>query len=259
MTQTDLAARMRGRQTVLGYWCVLDSPITTERISRLGFDYVCIDGQHGLIGTEGIIAALMAVDAGGAAGVVRVEANDATPITRALDAGAAGVIVPLVDTAEQAAAAVSAARYPPLGHRSYGPMRPAAQAGPKPADANAATLVLVMIETAAGLANVEAICTTPGLDGIYVGPSDLCLAIGGAFPNDPAVAAEFEAALATIREAAERAGVAAGIHTVDGADAARRLGQGFTFASVAADLTHLEMVAADHLKRARDAIAPTGG
>ncbi|MCS7478543.1 HpcH/HpaI aldolase/citrate lyase family protein [Umezawaea endophytica] len=248
MSASEFARKIRARERVLGYWCVLDAPVATERIARLGYDYVCLDGQHGLLGYSGLLSGLTAIDAGGAStGLVRVEANDATPIGRALDAGAGGVIVPLVDTAADAAAAVAAAKYGPEGKRSYGPMRSALRIGPTPADANASTVVLVMIETAQGLANVEEICATPGLDGVYVGPSDLMLALGGSFPGDPALAAEFEAALTRVREAAAAAGIAGGIHTPDGATAAKRLAEGYTFASISSDLTHLEASAAAHL------------
>src|SRR5919112_877652 len=96
--------------------------------------------------------------------------------------------------AEAAAAPVGAPKSPPMGGRSYGPMRSALRIGPKPADANGTTLVFAMIETPEGLANVKEICATPGLDGIYVGPSDLSIAVGGAFPGDPQVEAEFTAA-----------------------------------------------------------------
>jgi 4-hydroxy-2-oxoheptanedioate aldolase len=248
------AARLRNREPLIGYWSVLDAPVATERIARLGYDYVCLDGQHGLLGYSGLLASLTAIDAGGTGvGLVRVEANDPALIGRALDAGAHGVIVPLIDTPEQAAAAVSATRYPPVGRRSYGPMRSGLRIGPKPAEADAATVVLAMIETPEGLANVEAICATPGLDGVYIGPSDLCLAVGGAFPNDPAVADEFDAALVTVREAAAKAGIAAGIHTPAGNVAAKRLAEGFTFTSVASDVVHLEQAARDHLDAARQA------
>lgn len=248
MSASDFARRIRGRERAVGYWCVLDAPVATERIARLGYDYVCLDGQHGLIGYAGLLAGLTAIDAGGASvGLVRVEANDPTPIGRALDAGAAGVIVPLIDNATEAAAAVAAARYAPHGVRSYGPMRSALRIGPTPQEANESTVVLAMIETAHGLANVNAICATPGLDGVYVGPSDLRLAIGGEHPHDPAVATEFETALTRVREAAAKEGIAAGIHTPDGATAAKRLAEGFTFATVSCDLVHLEATAAAHL------------
>lgn len=251
-TARAFTEKLRRREQAIGYWVVIDSPISTERLARLGFDYVCIDAQHGLVEYSGILRNLMAVEAGGSSvGMVRVGANDPFLIGQSLDAGAAGVIVPLVSSAADAERAVAAAMYPPLGIRSYGPMRSALRVGPKPADANASVAVLAMIETPEGLENVEAICAVPGLTGVYIGPSDLCIAVGGAFPGDPAVAEEFEAALVRIRDAAEAAGVAAGIHTPAGADAARRLAQGFTFATVSSDLVHLEKAAADHLTAAR--------
>ncbi|MFE4827884.1 HpcH/HpaI aldolase/citrate lyase family protein [Streptomyces sp. NPDC056672] len=254
-TPAAFATALRARERLIGYWSVLDSPVSTERIARLGYDYVALDAQHGLLAYTGVLASLTAIDTKGstAVGLVRVEANDAGPIGRALDAGAAGVIVPLVDTAQDAADAVASVRYPPLGHRSYGPMRSALRIGPDPARAHAETVVLAMIETAAGLADVAGICATEGLDGIYVGPSDLRLGIGGATTSDPAVGERFEAALVTIRETAAAAGVAAGIHTPDGASAARRLAEGFTFATVASDLVHLEQAAGSHLATARGA------
>jgi 4-hydroxy-2-oxoheptanedioate aldolase len=246
------ATRLRRRERILGYWVVCDNPEGTERIAGVGYDYICVDGQHGLVDYARWRAALMAIDARGvSAGIVRVPAADLTWIGLALDAGARGVIVPLVDNAEEAVAAVRACRYPPAGARSFGPIRSGLRIGPKPAEANAAVLCIVMIETADALRNLAEICATPGLDGVYVGPSDLCLAVGGAFPGDPAVAAEFDAAVAAVAEAARAAGIAGGIHCPDGATASARLAQGFTFATVASDLLHLEKAAADHLRAAQ--------
>ncbi|NEB00886.1 aldolase/citrate lyase family protein [Streptomyces sp. SID13726] len=255
MTPAAFAAALRAREQLIGYWSVLDSPVSTERVARLGYDYVALDAQHGLLEYAGVLRSLTAIDTKGstAVGLVRVEANDPSPIGKALDAGATGVIVPLVDTARDAADAVAAVRYPPLGRRSYGPMRSGLRIGPDPADAHEQTVVLAMIETAEGLANVEEICATDGLDGVYVGPSDLRLALGGATSTDPALAAEFEAALVTVRTAADAAGIAAGIHNADGAGAAKRLAEGFTFATVACDLVHLEQAAGAHLAAARQA------
>lgn len=251
MSAASFAAKARANEPVVGYWVVLDSPVSTERVARLGYDYVALDAQHGLMGYTGWLHGLMAIDAAGAAGIVRVPANNAAFIGQALDAGAAGVIVPLVNNAEEAAAAVQAVRYPPHGMRSYGPMRSALRIGPKPAEADATVLCLAMIETPEGLANVKEICAVPGIDGVYVGPSDLCLAVGGKFPADPDVDEEFNAALVTIREAAQDAGVIAAIHTASGEIARQRISEGFTLVTVASDLTHLEAAAADHLSTAR--------
>jgi 4-hydroxy-2-oxoheptanedioate aldolase len=252
MNAAEFAAKVRNRETLVGYWVVLDAPAMAERLARLGWDYVSLDAQHGLFGYSGMLAALTAIDAGGrSVGLVRVAANDATPIGRALDAGAAGVIVPLVNTAEDAAKAVSASRYPPVGIRSYGPMRSMLRIGPTPAEADASVVVLAMIETPEGLDNVEAIAATPGLDGLYIGPSDLTLAVGGTTSTDPAVADAFEAALVRIRRACEDNGIAAGLHTRSGEEAAKRASEGFTVLSVAGDAQHLEALAKAHLDAAR--------
>jgi 4-hydroxy-2-oxoheptanedioate aldolase len=252
MTALDFARRIRNRQQTIGYWVVLDDPVATERLARLGYDYVAIDAQHGLLGYDGVRNAILAIDAGGrSAAVVRVEQNDPFAIGRVLDAGASGVIVPLVDDVEQAESAVVATRYPPRGRRSYGPMRSQLRVGPTPADANEAVVCLAMIETPQGLENAEKICRVDGLDGVYVGPSDLRLAVGGSSPTDPTVEETFEAAVQHVAETARASGVAAGIHTPDGETAAGRLAQGYTFATVACDLVHLEKAAARHLDAAR--------
>ncbi|MBY6706277.1 aldolase [Rhodococcus sp. BP-241] len=252
MSAADFARRIRSRERALGYWSVIDSPVSTEWLAHVGWDYICLDLQHGLIGYDGMLRGLTAIDAAqGPAGLVRVESNDQTYIGKALDAGARGVIVPLIDTAEDAARAVSYVRYPPAGVRSYGPMRSQLRVGPLPADANDGVVVLAMIETPDGLENVEAICAVPGLDGVYVGPSDLRIAVGGASPSDNSVDDVFDAAVVRVQEAAAAAGIAAGIHTPSGEVAARRLAQGYTFATVASDLTHLKAVSEGHLKAAR--------
>lgn len=252
MNALEFARRLRSRQQAIGYWVVLDDPVATERLARLGYDYITVDAQHGLLGYTGLRNAVLAIDAGAtSAAVVRVEQNDPVAIGRALDAGAAGVIVPLVDTAEDAAAAVRATRYPPEGRRSFGPMRAELRISADPAEANESVLALAMIETPQGLENVAEICATPGLDGIYVGPADLRLAVGGTSPADRSVDDVFEAAVEKIAQAAADAGIAAGFHTTSGEEAQRRLAQGYTYATVACDLVHLEQAAKAQLSAAR--------
>jgi 4-hydroxy-2-oxoheptanedioate aldolase len=123
--------------------------------------------------------------------------------------------------------------------------------GALPAEVNDAVTVLAMIETAEGLANVEAIAGTPGLDGLYIGPTDLTLGLGGAAFGDSSVADAFESALARVRRACEDRGIAAGLHTLSGEQAAKRISEGFTFVSVAGDLSHLEAAARSQLAVAR--------
>jgi 4-hydroxy-2-oxoheptanedioate aldolase len=253
MSALDFARRLRNHETLIGYWINMDSPASTERLARVGYDYLCIDQQHGLLGYDGLRNALLATDAGShlgpkqTVGLVRAAANDLTWIGQALDAGASGIIVPLVNTAADAAKAVRNIRYAPFGDRSYGPMRAMLRIGPVPAEVNEAVVVIVMIETSEGLANVEQIAATPGIDALYIGPSDLALAVGAAYPTDPSIAEVFDAALERIKLAATAAGIAVGIHAPSGAVAAQRLAEGFTFSSVSSDLVHLEQVAAAHL------------
>lgn len=250
----DFTARLRDRVPLIGYWIVLDSPVSSERIAHLGYDYMCVDVQHGMVDDAGMRSALLAIDSGGrSAGLVRVRACSAVEIGRALDSGARGVIVPLVNTPADARDAVRATRYPPAGIRSYGPGRSAVRIGPDPRASNEAVACIAMIETLEGYQNVESICAVEGLDAIYIGPSDLALSLGSTSPSDPEGAARVEAAIAEVREAAHRAGLPAGIHTRGADVAARRLDEGFDFVSVASDLSHLAAAAATHLDTVRTA------
>jgi 4-hydroxy-2-oxoheptanedioate aldolase len=135
--------------------------------------------------------------------------------------------------------------------RSFGPTRSILRIGPEPAVANETVVCIVMIETPLGLDNVEAIAAVPGLDAVYIGPSDLGLAIGGATPAAGQALPEFPLALARVRAAAEAAGIACGLHTTSGQAAAAALDAGFTFASVSNDINHLTDLAAGHLAAAR--------
>jgi 4-hydroxy-2-oxoheptanedioate aldolase len=130
-------------------------------------------------------------------------------------------------------------------------MRSGLRIGPVPAEADQTVVVLAMIETSEGLANVEEIAAIPGLGGLYIGPSDLTLAVGGRTSTDPAVAAEFDAAVDRIRTACKANGIIAGIHTATGAIAQQRIAAGFTFVTIASDLTHLEAAARAHLATAK--------
>jgi 4-hydroxy-2-oxoheptanedioate aldolase len=258
-TATDFAESVRNRSALVGFWIGTDNPPMTERLARLGFDYLCLDAQHGLLDDAALLRNLTAADAGShgaTAGIVRVAANTARDVGRALDLGAAGVIVPLVDTAEEAAAAVRACRYPPLGGRSYGPVRSSLRVGPDPREANRAVVCAVMIETRAGLGNVEEIAEVPGVDALYVGPSDLSLSLslGSTSPSAGWSTPEFAAALARVRAAAEAAGKACGLHTNTGAAAAGALADGFTFASVSDDIDHLQNAARHALDTARSSV-----
>lgn len=238
----------------VGAWITLDSAVATEQVARAGFDYVCIDGQHGLLGYEAQLSALLAVQAGGSVPFARVSANSAAEIGRVLDAGARGVIVPLVDSAAEAREAVAAARYPTSGgRRSYGPMRLGEHFGATPTETDAGVTVLAMIETRPGLDALEAILDVDGLDGVYVGPYDLSLALGARVPFEDAILPELDAALARIVAAAAARGKIAGVHCADGEQAALRTEQGFTFITAATDVSSLRADMSLQLANARGA------
>lgn len=250
----ELVSDEQVRAPRVGAWITLDSAVATEQVARAGFDYVCVDGQHGLLGYEAQLSALLAVKAGGAVPFARVSENNAAEIGRVLDAGASGIIVPLVNSADEARAAAEAARYPTSGgRRSYGPMRLGEHFGATPAETDAGVTVLAMIETRPGLDALEAILDVEGIDGVYVGPYDLSLALGARVPFEDAILPELDAALARIVAAAAARGKIAGVHCADGEQAALRAEQGFTFITAATDVSSLRADMSLQLATARGA------
>src|ERR671921_2446789 len=166
-------------RTAFGLWAAIPSSFSAELVAGAGADYVCVDQQHGVVNYASMVPMLQAIGAAGAAPITRVLSNDPFLIMKALDAGAWGVIVPLVNNAEEAARAAAACRYPPGGMRSYGPVRAAGVIGSRdPEKLGGEVLCLVMVETRGALERVEEITGTPGVDGAYIGPSDLALSLG---------------------------------------------------------------------------------
>ena len=206
-----------------------------ELVAGAGYDYVCVDGQHGLADFASTVSIFQSVKASDTVPLTRVLANDAGIIGRALDAGALGMIVPLVNDAEEAARAVAACRYPPEGVRSYGPVRAAEVIGSKaPEDLSGEVLCFVMVETREGLERVEEIAATPGLDGIYIGPSDLAISLGLA-PTLEIVEKAHVEAVSRIREACQRHGITSGIHCGSGEWARKHAEAGFDMVTVTMD------------------------
>jgi 4-hydroxy-2-oxoheptanedioate aldolase len=227
-----------GRTVTMG-WLSVPNGFTAEIMARQGFDALCVDMQHGLTDFSDLWPMLQAISQTATVPVVRVIRNDAALIMKALDLGAYGIIVPLVNTAEEAAAAVAACRYPPVGIRSSGPVRAAHYGGANyQAEANGEIVVLVMIETKEGLENLDAICATPGLDGVYIGPSDLAYALGlTPRPDNPD-----PVHLATcdrIRETARHHGIKACMHCASATFAAGAIKRGFDLVMLTSDLACL--------------------
>jgi 4-hydroxy-2-oxoheptanedioate aldolase len=220
----------------LGGWCHLESPFAVEAMASAGFDWCCLDMQHGTVRDDDVVGLLQAVQAGGGTAYLRVPGTDAPLIGAVLDAGAAGVIVPQVSTPEQARAAVAACRYSPDGTRSWGPLRPKlATARPDPAVLGAAACY-VMVEDRAGVENAAAIAAVPGLTGILAGPADLALDLWG----DPYLASEPRTveALAPVVAACRANGITAGVFCGTG-NVGRWHTAGFTMLAVESDSTLL--------------------
>lgn len=199
-----------------GTFQVLGHPAVTEVLALSGPDFVIADAEHAALGIETIEALVRAGDARGLDVLVRVAGIDAS-LSRTLDTGAAGIVVPRVESAADAAAVVRATRFPPLGARGLGPAR-ACDFGldlvSHRATANDELLVVIMVETAAGLAAVDEIAAVDGIDVILIGPADLASSLGV-----PAGSAEHSAAISTITAAARAAGRHVGIHCASASDA----------------------------------------
>ncbi len=226
----------RNGEPSLGIWSNLPDVYLAEQIARTGADWVCFDLQHGLMDYSHLLHLLPAVTGFPITPIVRVAANHADQIGKALDAGAEGVIVPMVNTEEEARAAAQACRYPPAGVRSCGPMRPALMHGVEYlGEANGEIACLAMIETARGLENVEAIAAVEGIDGLFIGPMDLCYGLGlspGDFGNDL-----FTQAIEKIVAACRANNIAVGMFGYSPEMAHQMLQKGIDFVSAGTDIS----------------------
>ena len=234
----------------LGIWLSTGSPVIGEMAGRSGFDWVLLDAQHGGVGDAELLPCIQAVNLGGAPALVRVGSDDPRIIMRALDMGAAGVVVPLISTPEQAAAAVAATRYPPHGNRSYGPFRRYQDAtGP-----GAQPLCLAMIETADGLEAIDGIAATPGLDGVFIGPADLSLDLGLGLPDFSDLSALSEP-IERIVAAAVKHQIIPGAAALVGQTVDQLLGLGVQLTTIGADIGYLMQGLAASATRRRELIA----
>jgi 4-hydroxy-2-oxoheptanedioate aldolase len=212
---------------------MLGSPTAASLMSHVGADLLVLDAQHGLFDDAALIAAVPAASA--VPVHVRVSTNSAALIGRALDAGAAGVIVPMVQDAAEAAAAAAATRYPPAGERSWGPL--AAYRGEPttpPTEANSEVSCAVMVETSRALTNLDEIASTPGVDTVFVGPFDLAIALGTDIQGLLADRSQTNP-LDAVVAACGRAGATAGAFAGSLETAANLIERGFTMVAVAVD------------------------
>jgi 4-hydroxy-2-oxoheptanedioate aldolase len=240
-----------GGGTIVGGWLSTESRYLAEVISHAGFDAVTVDLQHGMFGIDTAVALLQAVSAGPATPMARTSSHDPAIIGKLLDAGAYGIICPEVGSADEAAAFVAACRYPPVGHRSFGPSRGLLYGGPDYLEhADTEILTWAMIESAEALQSLDAILAVPGLDGVYVGPNDLALSLGEKAGQSP-VPATVRAALEIIVLAAHSAGRLAGAFCADGPSGRELVELGYDFVTPGNDVAQMRAVTADRIKAVR--------
>ncbi|CAM2758893.1 aldolase [Mycobacterium intermedium] len=235
---------------IWGGWITGHTLLGPEEFARAGYDYVGFDTQHGYLDDADVAGMLRRLEHVPIATAVRLPNADPAPIGRVLDAGADAVVIAMIESADQAAAAVAATRYPPQGVRSYGPLR--ASLGRDPVAIQSRASVFAMIETAAALTNLGEICAVDGLTGIYVGPADLAISIGVDVPgalNHPDVLD----AVVRIHQTATDAGLVTGIHAGQGKAGKAMADIGYRMITLASEAQSLRRGAAEHL---REAAAP---
>jgi 4-hydroxy-2-oxoheptanedioate aldolase len=247
-----LARRLRAGETVFSGWCSLPYPIVAEMIGREGFPAVVLEAQHGLWDTGALLTGVAAVRQGGAAPVVRVPVADFALASRVLDFGAEGLIAPMINTAADARAFAAAAKYPPVGERSWGPHRATMLAGlPDQAvylrEANDHIVTLAMIETRTALNNLDAIVDTPGIDGLFLGPSDLSIALSDGKSLDPQ-SKEIDRELDRMVAATQKAGKIPGAFCHSAERAVALAKRGVRFLAVMSDLAMLRAGTAAAMK-----------
>jgi 4-hydroxy-2-oxoheptanedioate aldolase len=229
-------AALQAHRPQIGIWSALSSHIVAEILAGAGFDWILIDTEHGPNEVPGVLSQLQAMATGTAEPVVRVAWNDAVLIKRVLDVGARAILVPFVQNADEARKAVAATRYPPLGVRGVS-VAPRANRFGRVADYHRTSheqmCVLVQVETRSAVAEIESIAAVEGVDGLFIGPSDLAADLGHL---GDARHHEVQETIASACCRIRAAGKAAGMLTGDPAEAARYLDLGFTFVAVGSDV-----------------------
>ncbi len=235
----------------LGTFCLGGSPLIAETLGRAGYDFVIVDLQHGESQPGNLLGMLQAVSCTPATPLVRITANQPVDIQRALDLGAYGLVIPMVNTRAEAEVVLQSVRYAPGGTRSWGPLRGWLYGGPDYfANARDELLIVAMLETAEAVRSAKEILSVPGIDACFIGPNDLSIALG--FPSELSVYPRpVEDAILAIRDAAVATGKAAGIYTPSAAAAKDRLAQRFQFVCIQNDFGMVATAAAEALRAVR--------
>ena len=249
-----LAHGLAAGSGVLSAWIGVNDAAIADALARESFDAVTLDMQHGGVDFIGATRAILAVALAGKPTIVRIPVGDFACASRLVDAGVAAIVAPMINNAEDAHRFAEFMKFPPLGQRSWGPRAALVLSGLiGPAylhSANAMTLAIAMIETREALEAIDEILGTPGIDGVFVGPSDLSIALNRGAVVDPH-GADVDAALSRIVESAKAHGKFVGLFCFDGARAKSALARGFALCTVATDLMLLRAAARLELAAAR--------
>jgi len=227
--------KLRSGQPAVGSWLSLCSPASAELMARIGWDWLVVDAEHSPVGFDTMVNCFRATQLGGAVPMARVPWNDTVWIQRTLDAGALGLVVPMVNTAEDAKNVVSNMKYATKGQRSFGGSRVASYIdGDYRTWTDENLAIIVMIETSQAVENAEAILAVEGVVGCFIGPNDLALSMG-IDPSRIGPGTEHEAAMLEVLAAAKKTGKAAGKHCYNAAELSERIAQGFQFLALSSD------------------------
>jgi 4-hydroxy-2-oxoheptanedioate aldolase len=244
ITTNPVTDKLRSGQPSVGTWLSLCSPVSAELMARVGWDWLVVDVEHSPVGFDTMVNCFRAAQLGGAAPMARVPWNETVWIQRTLDAGALGLVVPMVNSAEDAKQVVGNMKYATKGQRSFGGSRVAPYIdGDYRTWTEDNLAIIVMIETAEAVENAEAILAVEGVVGCFIGPNDLALSMGLS-PQDIGPGTEHEAAMLEVLAAAKKTGKAAGKHCYDGPEVTQRIAQGFQFLALSSDAGFLRKAAA---------------
>lgn len=227
--------KLRSGQPAVGSWLGLCSPVAAESMAQVGWDWLVVDAEHSPVGFETMVNCFRAIQLGGAVPMARVPWNDTVWIQRTLDAGALGLVVPMVNTVADAKSVVGNMKYATKGQRSFGGSRVAPYLdGDYRTWADEHLAIIVMIETIQAVENAEAIMAVDGVVGCFIGPNDLALSMGLG-PKDMGPGSQHEAAMLQVLAACKKTGKAAGKHCFTADEVTMRIGQGFQFLALASD------------------------
>ncbi len=256
MRQNTVKEIWAAGRAVINGWCTIPAGFSAELMAHLGWDSLTIDTQHGIVDYQSMVSMLQGISTTPTIPMVRVQWNDPAAVMKALDAGAYGIICPMVNSRADCERFVGACRYAPRGYRSSGPTRALLYGGPDyPAKANDTVIALAMVETREALGNLDEIAATPELDALYIGPSDLSVSLGLPHGLDRSEETML-AAIRSVLEACRRHSIKACIHTGSTSYAKRMIAMGFDLVTVLSDSRLITLAGNQAIQELRAAPQP---